>query len=188
VQRLWDFENFSVGYPPDYFQLYFDKYAQWEKLGDFQVCDPTVKLTARTDYDISKRLIDYLKDGDGVPGNTKGYVSNNLAEAAGYKLKWTLPARILKLEPEQWVEDAPLPGTNPDDFLFWYCTTYWDTDLDNTGCSLEVNPMDGAPQTFKHRAGYRCVMTHGIPHVLTAMGPRANKPYYCFYGQLQAAE
>jgi hypothetical protein len=188
VQRLWDLENFSVGYPPDYFQFYFDKLAQWEKLGDFQVCDPTAKLAKRSDYDVSRRLIDYLMDGTGIQGETKGFISNNLAAMAGYRLKWTLPARILKIEPEQWLEDAPLPGTNPDDFLFWYCPTYWDVDEENTGCSLEVNPMDGAPQTFRHRAGYRAVMTHGIPHVLTAMGPRANKPYYCLYGQLQAAE
>jgi len=189
MQTLWDFEQFPMGYGADYFQEYLQRFANWCKLPDLElsVCNPATPSPSAGCYDLSGRLIEYFKDGSGVPGATEGYVTNTLAEAAGYKLTWTMKPRVLRVEPGQWLTAAPLPETNPADFLFWYCPTIWGSQK-NTGGNLTVTPTEGEGQEFTYRGGLRGVMVHGMPHLLQAINEKATSPYYCLYGQLREAE
>jgi hypothetical protein len=190
VQTLWDFASFSIGYQTDYFQRYFEKMANWQKLGELLACDPTVR-TKGGDYDISRSFQNYFKDGNGRPsrgGDGVAYITNILADSVGFRLRWTLPVRCLKIEPGKWLKAAPLPETNPEDFLFWYCPVRWPLLPHDKGGDLEVTPAGQEAQIFAYRGGTRAVLVHNMPHVLLPIDPEAKKPYYCLYGQLQAFE
>ena len=183
MQTLWDFSTFAIGYTPDYFLTYFNKIAKWESLGDLQVCDPT-KRSDGGQRDPSDRLREYFSNNVSKAHSNHGYVTKALAEAAGFKLRWSLNPRCLKIEPGQWKESAPLPETNPDDFLFWYCPTVW-SGRKNSGGNLLVTPEGEKGQEFKYSAGGRAVLVHNMPHLLLKINKKATAPYYCLYGQLR---
>jgi hypothetical protein len=187
VQQIWDFDSFATGYSQDYYQYYFDKLAKWEKLGDLMVCDPTQRTDGR-EYDVSNRLREYLSDDDGKLHSNTGYITRMLSEAAGFRLRWSLRPRCLKIEPGLWPESAPLPDTNPNDLLFWYCPTIWGKKKKDTGGSLLVTPDGEKEQEFKYKSGLRAVMVHNMPHLLLGIDQKAASPYYCLYGQLQEAK
>ena len=189
MQTIWDFDSFTSGYSQDYYQVFFDKLAEWEKLGDVLVCDPTKPVADRPrhrEYDLSNRLKEYFSEEVGKLNDTKGHITRALNEAAGFRLRWTLRPRCLKIEPGKWTESAPLPETNPDDFLFWYCPTLWGGSK-NKGGNLLVKPDGEKGQEFAYRGGLRAVMVHNMPHTLLKINKKAIAPYYCLYGQLQEA-
>lgn len=189
MQTLWNFDNFTIGHTSEYFQVHFER-AKWESLGDLQICDPKEFLTA-DEYGCSGRLKDYFSNDVGMLHNNKGFATRILSEAAGFRLRWSLEVRCLKIEPGQWNEPAPLPKTNPSDFLFWYCP------IGQIGClgsfsrknsgGLLVTPEGEKGQKFKYK-GSRAVLIHNMPHLLLEIDKKASEPYYCFYGQLQEAE
>lgn len=186
MQTLWNFDTFEVGHTPEYFQNCFDRITKWESLGDLQVCDPSQEAAIGDGYDLSRRFKEYFSDDVTKLHNTKGYVTGILSEAAGYRLRWSLRPRCLKIEPGLWIEPAPLPDTNPDDFLFWYCPTPWGG-RKNKGGNLLVTPEGEKGQEFAYRGGQRAVLVHNMPHLLLGINKKASAPYYCLYGQLQEA-
>jgi hypothetical protein len=189
VQTIWEFDSFTTGYAVNYYQYYFDKLAKWKKLGDLLACDPTKKVdctATQCEYDVSNRLTEYFSNEPGKLHDNKGWITRRLSEAAGFRLRWSLAPRCLKIEPGQWTKPAPLPETNPNDLLFWYCPTLWGSKK-NTGGNLLVTPEGEKGQEFMYRGGLRAVLTHNMPHVLSAINKKAAEPYYCLYGQLQEA-
>ncbi len=186
MKQLWNFDSFATGYSQDYYQHYFNKLAKWEKLGSLLVCDPAQPTDGR-EYDVSVRLREYLSDDVEKLHDNKGYITRALSEAAGFRLRWSLKPRCLKIEPGLWTEPAPLPETNPDDLLFWYCPTIWGKKRKDTGGNLLVTPEGEKGQEFKYKGGCRAVLVHNMPHLLLGIDKKAASPYYCLYGQLQEA-
>ncbi len=185
MKQLWDFDCFATGYSQEYYQIYFNKYAKWEKLGDLMVCDPSQRADGCR-LDESNRLREYFSDDIGKLNGSRGYITRALSEAAGFRLRWSLGPRCLKIEPGLWTEPAPLPETNPDDLLFWFCPTLWGGSK-NKGGNLLVTPEGEKGQEFKYRGGMRAVLVHNMPHLLLEINKKAAAPYYCLYGQLQEA-
>ncbi len=187
MQTLWDFKSFTVGHTRDSFKVYFEKIAQWESLGDLQVCDPA-KQYRGTNSGVLGQLKEFFSDDIGKVHGTKGCVTRVLSEAAGFQLRWSMKLRCLKIEPGQWNEPAPLPETDPNDFFFWYCPTLWGMWGKNVGGDLLVTPAGEEGQEFKYRVGGgggRAVLVHNMPHLLLGINEKATEPYYCLYGQLQ---
>ena len=190
MQTLWNFAAFNgIGYAPDHLVPYLSKLAKWQKTGDVHFCDPLVPLKKKSEHDPAERLKSYFGESSGKPYDTIGYTTNQLAEAAGYRLRWSVGPYFLKIDGEQWNQDAPLPKTNPDDFLFWFCCSHWS----GNGGNLRLIPQDSEPVEIAYRSGHQAAMAYNMPHVLTAMtlSTVSRKlgggldPYYCLYGQLQ---
>ena len=192
MQTLWNFPGFNgIGFSPDHLHPYLNGLAQWQKTGDVHFCDPLVPLERESQHDPSNRLKGYFADSNGKPYDSLGYTTNMLSEAAGYRLRWSLGPYFLKIVGDAWNRPAPLPNTNPNDFLFWFCCSYWR----GGGGDLQLSPRESeVPVEIAYRQGTQAAMSYNMPHVLTAVVPppydprRASariEPYYCLYGQLQ---
>lgn len=191
--QAWDFESFTVGYPADSFERYAQKFAKWQKVGDLVYAEVSKMIgSPGNSEDLAQRFQHYFKPSAeqavGYQSDQAGYVTTMMADAAGYRLEFSMMPRLLKIEPGQWVEAAPLPETNPDQFLFWYCPTFWNDAGVNSGGDLVVNRGKEGLQTFKYSGQRRAVLVQDMPHVLTEINPKAKKPYYCLYGQLVEAK
>ncbi len=191
MQTLWSFGNFPVGYPPDYFQSYFEKLAVWKKLGNSGIrhCDPTKAVEPGQRYDLATQLSCTFGPSDPHfkprrPGVSwqQPQVTNHLAESVGFQLEFVEGVRCLEIQPGSWTEPAPLPETDPEFFTFWYCTSNWSAKL---GGSLKVTPKEGDSREFHYQPVRAVLVGPGLPHVLTPIKQEAKHPYYCLYGQLR---
>ena len=189
MQIVWDFSELRIGYTREEFRHYVEKYAVWKELGDLLICNPAATPSGLGRPDPAQNFRAYFEN---VPkdqhahNGSKGWVTHSLSVAAGFRLRWSLAPRVLKIEPGQWNEAAPLPDTKDADFLFWCSRANWDGSLN--GGNLQVTAPDQKPQEFTYGGGRRAVLSCGLPHVLTPINPAATRPYYCLYGQLQEDE
>jgi hypothetical protein len=184
MQTLWNHAAFSgIGFGPDHLVTYLTNLANWQKTGDVHFCDPRVPLKKKSQHDVAGHLKDYFANRTGDPRSSCGYITNMLEEAAGFRLRWAMGPYFLKIKPGKWAQDAPLPETGPNHFLFWYCCSQWA----GTGGNLRLSPQDSDPVEIPYRGGQQAAMSYRMPHVLTAVAHTGEQaePYYCLYGQLQ---
>ncbi len=198
MQTLWQHTSFPIGYSIEHFRNYFTGIADWQStdMKGVSICDPTTRSKKKEKsggHDLADKFSTYFQDLDYETHKTlsgaPGYVTSTLSDDAGYRLKWTLRPRLLKIEPGGWTKAQPLPDTSQEDFLFWYCPVPHRRgiakELGSKDGGLQVIPAEGKPTTYEYVYAGQAVLAYNLPHLLQPINPKVKTPYYCLYGQLQ---